>query len=103
MTESEATRLRVEVVRSGGFAGISARWMADTDDLPADDAEILRRLVAASPTRPAATHQPGAADRFTYAVRISGGERPGEVRMPEPLPGALRALVDWVADRAQPA
>lgn len=41
--------MRVQVERSGGFAGRTVRWAVDTDDLPPAAGEELRALVAAAP------------------------------------------------------
>ena len=73
--------IRVEVERSGGFAGIVTRRRADTADLPPEQAGQLRALVAgvdlaaleqrlaAAPPAPA-----GGADRFQYDVTVHDGE-----------------------------
>jgi len=41
--------VRVQVERSGGFAGRTVCWAVDTDDLPPAAGEELRALVAAAP------------------------------------------------------
>jgi hypothetical protein len=77
-------RIRVEVERSGGFAGIVTRRSADTADLPPDAAAELRGLVAGLDLagleqRPAgatgASAPPaGGADRFQYDVTVDDGQ-----------------------------
>ncbi len=37
--------MRVEVVRSGGFAGRVLRWSVEVDELPTESASELRRLL----------------------------------------------------------
>ena len=73
--------VRARVHRSGGFAGIGVDTVADTDSLPAGDAEELRRLVAAADLAELvprlATNDPaqGRPDGFQYDVTVQEGER----------------------------
>jgi hypothetical protein len=78
----EDVPVRVEVERSGGFAGMVTRRTLDTADLPPDEAGELRRLVAAADVaglaqRLADAPAParGGADRFQYDVTVHHGEQ----------------------------
>jgi hypothetical protein len=71
------TGTRVEVVRSGGFAGIRVHAVVDTATLPAEEAEDVARLVqgldlAALAARTRAEEPAGGrgADRFQYDVDV---------------------------------
>jgi hypothetical protein len=65
---------RVELERSGGFAGITLRSAVDTTELPPDQAAELERLVAAA-NLPALAAQSGppvaAPDRFQYSITMA--------------------------------
>ncbi|MDQ3570656.1 MAG: hypothetical protein M3396_08570 [Actinomycetota bacterium] len=94
--------LRVEVARSGGFAGITVRSSVDTGDLPPAEAEKVEALVDevdwSSLPRPGA--RPGAADRFQYHLSVSGREKQVDVMVGEQeVTPALRRLVDEVLAR----
>ena len=69
--------VRVEVHRSGGFAGIDQVTQADSDALPAEDAQELRRLVAeadlATLVPRLSTVAPGRPDGFQYDVTVDQG------------------------------
>lgn len=84
--------MRVELERTGGFAGRTVRWELDTADLPQAEAAELSAMLdgAQSWAGPAA---PGA-DRFHYRLWVRGGERPIEVSFGEPGPAAARPLLD---------
>lgn len=93
--------LRVELTRSGGFAGLTTKLgELDTSELPEDEAlEIeamvqnadLPKLVAASPIKGKG------ADRFQYhlAIEDDGGRRELTVSEDQ-MPEELRPLVDRV-------
>jgi hypothetical protein len=103
--------MRVEVTRSGGFAGIARGWQADVDEQPDKDEWLV--LIDDLPWDdvPAAPREP---DRYTWIIRIapppkeSGGEaqRPGaaqEATLPErELTGGWRELVDRVRECGTP-
>jgi hypothetical protein len=77
--------VRVEVERSGGFAGIVTRRSADTADLPPEAAAELRGLVAGvdlsgleqrlAATTDAPGPPAGGADRFQYDVTVDDGQQ----------------------------
>lgn len=89
--------MRVEVERSGGFAGRTVRWSLDVDALdPAGRAEVDGLLAQA-----AGWAGPGGADRFCYRLSADPpGAPPLQVRFGEPLAAAARRLLEVV--RAAP-
>ncbi|WP_433547766.1 protealysin inhibitor emfourin [Streptomyces sp. CA-294286] len=64
--------MRIEVVRSGGFAGIERRAEVDTSCLP--DAEAWHALAAEALAsgRDARPEETGIADGFCYEITVDG-------------------------------
>lgn len=84
-------RMRVEVVRSGGFAGRVLRWEVDLDALPADTADEVRALLDEAPQW---GEHAGVPDGFRWRVMSDG---PGlDVAFGEPGPEPAQRLVDLV-------
>ena len=86
--------LRVELERTGGFAGRTLRRLLDTADLPAPTAAELRRRVEA--VRAAGSPEPApaqGADRFTYRVTIREDAEEHTVTAVDPVPEPIGALV----------
>ena len=90
--------MRVEVVRSGGFAGRVLRWEVDLDALPADRAAELRALLAEAPGWSAPPTS--VADGFSWRVRTDGPEP--DVAFGEPGPEPAQRLVDLVRSGSPP-
>ena len=91
--------MRLELRRSGGFAGITRSASVDTADLPSEEADELAGLLERSgvlhesPGRRGPT--PGAPDRFRYRLVVERREERVEVSFGEEAMGPdLRALVD---------
>jgi hypothetical protein len=93
--------VRLELRRSGGFAGIARSASVDTADLPAEEADELAGLLERSGVlragrdagRPA--RSPGAPDRFRYRLVVERREERVEVGFGEEAMGPeLRALVE---------
>ncbi|MDQ6874430.1 MAG: hypothetical protein M3042_05110 [Actinomycetota bacterium] len=84
--------MRLELSRTGGFAGRTVRWTLDTDELAADEAARIDALVAGA--RSWGGPPAEGADRFHYLLRISGTEDPIEVDFGEPGPPAAQPLLD---------
>lgn len=83
---------RVQVRRSGGFAGQVRERTVLLDELPDDDATAWRALLA-SPTLMALAQGRMIPDAFRYGVSCE--EPPVDVTIPEPaLPEGVRALFD---------
>ena len=93
--------VRVEVVRSGGFAGRVLRWEVELDALPAETAQEVRSLLDEAPrwADPAGEQSggrpgPGVPDGFRWRVLSDG---PGlDVAFGEPGPEPAQRLVDLV-------
>lgn len=92
--------MRIEFVRTGGFAGMRLAAIIDSQDLSAEDAATLEKLLQEADifnlpeTGPAVAR---GADRFQYQIKISReeGERTlvlSEAALNEPL----RALLDFL-------
>jgi emfourin len=98
---------RVELVRSGGFAGLSLRAEVDTAAVDDPDAawvdEALAGVdvdaLAAGVTTPGG---PGAPDRFTYRLAVDRDGRRSELTFGErAVPEPLRPVVDRLVARAR--
>jgi hypothetical protein len=91
-------RWRIELVRSGGVAGVTRRWSLDSDDLSAEEAAEFEPLLAALDDAPAAA-APGA-DRFQYELRVTRGGQTRTVTLHEgAIPAELRPLLDRLTRR----
>jgi hypothetical protein len=89
--------VRVEVTRSGGFAGVVRHAAVDSAQLEPQAAEALGRLVAAADLE--VPHAPAkGADRFQYDIAVTGAD--GHTRKATVGEGAmspqLKALVQHV-------
>jgi hypothetical protein len=80
--------MRIEIVRSGGFAGMTRRREIDTATLPPGEAARMERLARAAEREPPGDAAPSP-DAFEHAVTIDG--RRYVVRDPR---GAWRALLE---------
>ena len=95
--------MRVDLVRTGGVAGMRRASRIASDTLTEDDARELTRLVDASrffdlPGR--IDHADTDGDRFRYAITIDDGLRSHTVEVAEAaVPAALRPLVAWLTRR----
>ena len=105
--------MRLQVERSGGFAGRTVSWRLDTDGLDPDGRAELQELLAQAPawstdaseggsagtaSGPVPPARPGA-DRFSYRLVAEGSDdAPLEVRFGEPLPPPAQRLLDLVRD-----
>ena len=89
--------MRLQLERTGGFAGTVVRGTVDTRDLPPAEAAEYERLVTAAdlPALAAAPPVPArGADRFSYLLTVTDGE-PTSVRLPDgAIPPAVQPLVD---------
>ena len=96
--------MKVEVTRSGGFAGVSRAWQADVDEQPDKDEWIV--LIDDLPWDDVPP-QPSEPDRYTWVIRIaprdSGDQPRHEAELPErALTGGWRELVDRVQECGTP-
>ena len=92
--------MRIDVVRTGGVAGVRRASSIASDTLPEHDTRELTRLVEASrffdlPGR--IEHADSGGDRFGYAITIDDGSRSHTVEVDESaVPAALRPLIAWL-------
>ena len=79
----------------------------DTEMLPPDEADRLRRLIAAASffDQPSSRQSPiRRADRFQYQVTIEDGDRIKKVELDESsVPETLQPLLDYLVDMARTA
>jgi Emfourin len=91
-------RIHIDLVRSGGFAGVSRRASADTDTLPPAEAARLAELVHAvdfDALANLATGPPRRPDRFQYDLDVREGGRRHQLTLGErDAPPELRALIE---------
>lgn len=90
--------IRIDFVRSGGFAGIPLRATASADQLPQEQVAALTGLLAAeTPSETHSTAPSAGADRFQYQLDLDDGQRHrsftwDETQVPEPIQPVLGAL-----------
>ena len=85
---------RLELVRSGGFAGVSRRWAVELSE---DEADEIERLLA----EPSSDADHGA-DRFQYELRLTRDGRTRSLTVREgAIPAGIRPLLDRLTRRAE--
>ena len=85
--------MQIEVVRRGGFAGMTVRGIVDTADLPANTAALVEAAVEALPfgRAPAPAKHP---DSFQYEINLMGGESRRSITLGESeVPGELLPML----------
>ena len=100
-----AQRVRVEITRSGGFAGISQTRAVDTTELDEERAETLRTLVEESrlETRAAGHPVAGGAYRCQYdGTIVRYGQRGRRVLHEPDLSEPQERLIRWVLKGGPP-
>jgi hypothetical protein len=98
--------MRIEFQRSGGFAGLRLSTTVDTDKLPADEADGLKRMVDAADffLLPATLKESRGADQFTYRLTVEARDRRHTVEVSESaVPDSLRPLIQRLATLARSA
>ena len=96
--------MHIEFVRSGGFAGLRLATTIDTQQLGAEVASALDKMVAEAgffalpeQIKPAS---PGP-DRFEYQVTISSGAQKHSINVSDAVvPEPLRPLLDFLTTQA---
>ncbi len=98
--------IHLQLVQSGGLAGLTLVAEVDVDDLPADAAVAVRRALdtadlPALAARPSPS--PAGPDRFSYELTVdSGGERRC-VKLQEPeVPAELQPVLTVLLPLARP-
>jgi hypothetical protein len=85
---------RIELVRSGGFAGISRRWTEELSEPEAAEVERLFDRIADPASEP-----DGGADRFQYELRLTRDGRTRALTLREgAIPADIRPLLDRLTE-----
>jgi emfourin len=95
--------VRIQLRRSGGFAGLTRTAEVDSEELPEDEARHVHRLVEEGRLDELARlppERPPGADRFQYELTVGdeGSERSLTV-VHGAVPDDLRPLVDRLAKK----
>jgi hypothetical protein len=97
--------IRIELERSGGFAGVSLHASVDTSTLPPDEAREIARLVDQVDFADLARRRPRparGADRFQYDLTVQQGAARHQLSLPESaVPAELKPLLDRLIVRAK--
>lgn len=88
--------LVVRVIRSGGFAGLSREWTAESAEPGSDDWLLV--LVEACPWRQRIPADPLSRDRFTWRIEVRGELRRSATLPDAALDGPWRELVQRVQE-----
>jgi hypothetical protein len=95
--------MKVKLVRSGGFAGLDMVADVDSDDLAADQQDVVSRLLTEDLRGPGAG-RPGGADQFSYQLEIHQGDRTVRRHWEEPeVHEAVRPLLAALTRQAKPS
>jgi hypothetical protein len=100
--------MRVRFKMDGGFVYLPARsepTTIDTDDLPAEEAEELERLIEAAGffELPETASPPrGAADYLRYTISVTTPDRSHTVQLTDPIEDPhVQALVEYLEAKAK--
>jgi hypothetical protein len=100
--------MRVEFRTDGGFVYLPERAepvIFDTDELPAEEADELRRLIEAARffDLPEASAPPrGAADYLQYTISVTSPEHSHTVHLTDPIEDPdVQALVEYLEAKAR--
>jgi hypothetical protein len=101
----EEKTLRISIVRSGGFAGITMRAIVDEKDLSPDETQKLRQLIEQADffnlPRKIVSRVPQP-DRFQYELRIEEkGQQHTVTVSEEAIPEKLKPLIKWLMEKAR--
>jgi hypothetical protein len=100
-----AADTRIELVRSGGLAGISMGADVRVGDLPSEQAAAVDAALAEVDLDALAARRaaPTGPDRYQYDVVVTDGGRRRSVRLGESeVPAELRPLLDALVPMARP-
>jgi hypothetical protein len=101
----EASSMRIQFSRSGGFAGMTESASVDTDTLPPDERERVCSMVEGAAFFDLPAQISGAtpgADRFNYEITVdSDGRSHTVVTDDASAPDSLIPLLDWLRRAAR--
>lgn len=99
--------MRIQFEKDGGFAyfpGLYKPVIIDTDELSAEEAKEMKRLIEAACffDLPASSPPPrGAADYFQYTISVSTPARHHTVRLTDPISDSnVQDLVHYLNEKA---
>lgn len=96
--------MRVQFTRSGGVAGLQLAVTIESDTLPQEDAQELRRLIEQADFFNLAAEQRDTvgADQFSYEVTVETGGQVHTVKTTDSAaPATLLPLLDWLSRAAR--
>jgi hypothetical protein len=97
--------MKIDIERTGGFAGISQSHSISTEQLPAEQAQTLRGLVDASDFYELPSVIPSAGperDPFQYKITVESERGTHTVQAGEAaVPPRLQPVLDWVKNSAR--
>ncbi len=99
-----AARIKVRFAKSGGIAGFRFEARIDSNDLSADDARQLRKLIDSSRffELPATFPHSGICDGFGYTITVEVNGRCHTVTVDDgSVPDRLSPLIEWLSKRAE--
>jgi hypothetical protein len=95
--------VRIQLKRSGGFAGLTRTAEVDSEELPEEAAHRVRQLADEGRLDELAAREPerpSGADRYQYELVVEGDEAERRILMHDgAIPDDLRPLVDQLIDR----
>ena len=95
--------MQVKLVRSGGLAGLRMVATVDTVDRPADQQDVVSRLLTEDLRGPGVS-RPGGADQFVYQLEIQHDGSTVRRQWEEPeVHDAVRPLLAALTRQARPA
>lgn len=95
--------MQVNLVRSGGIAGLTLVASVDSAELPVDQQDVVSRLLTEDLRGPGVS-RPGSGDQFSYELEIHHGDTTVRRHWAEPeVHGSVRPLLASLTSRAKPA
>jgi hypothetical protein len=101
----DAHGVRIAYRRSGGLAGIDLAAEVQSDELPAEQTDLVRQLLIRPPTTaPGPGNASEGADQFSYTLGLDDGTRHQTFRWTErDVPEDVQPLLTALHQRARPA
>jgi hypothetical protein len=98
----EPPDLRIDFVRSGGFAGLTLETSVDTGELTPEERAETERLVSVVEAAEVPEGTRPGVDRFQYDLTITRGSDSKHISVGEnDLTPEVKALSDWLLERAR--
>lgn len=98
--------MRIELRRTGGFAGLTREVSLDTADLAREQATELEGMAAEADLPAISAGRPSPSrgvDRFTYDLTVEDGEQRHQVQVGDgAIPATLKPLLDRLSAEFRP-